>query len=181
MDANDSKWEHYLESVGYDVVVVQYRGRGHEHFHDEVIQIFDWMTLHRRDFYLRDADRKFECDAMRPWDNFFWWLELEEYPENSIILPGNWPGRGQTRAARSVGTKQASNSLRITTAAKKATVWLNPELVDFDEPLSISFKRLRYVEDISGDVPTLLEDVRTRGDRQHPFWVKLELDKLKRR
>ena len=27
---------------------------------------------------------------------------------------------------------------------------------------------------IHADVKTILEDVRTRGDRQHPFWAKIE-------
>jgi hypothetical protein len=27
---------------------------------------------------------------------------------------------------------------------------------------------------ITPDLQTILEDVRTRGDRQHPFWAKLD-------
>jgi hypothetical protein len=53
------------------------------------------------------------------------------------------------------------------------TVWLSPDLVAFNNSLKV---------DINGDnkrkvqpqIETLLEDVRTRGDRQHPFWAKVE-------
>jgi len=32
----------------------------------------------------------------------------------------------------------------------------------------------KTIPNIQPSVPTLLEDVRTRGDRQHPFWAKVE-------
>ncbi len=76
------------------------------------------------------------------------------------------------------------------------TVWLTPEMLDFDKPVNITINgqrvttrgrpdaerrssserpdrptRLRFVEP---DLETLLEDVRTRGDRLHPFWAKVE-------
>ena len=55
---------------------------------------------------------------------------------------------------------------------------LSPEMLDFQRRVNIvvnnqrAHKRDRSVEP---DLETLLEDVRTRGDRQHPFWTKVEV------
>jgi len=35
---------------GFDLTYVEYRGRGHEHFSDEILRIFDWMGRKRRTF-----------------------------------------------------------------------------------------------------------------------------------
>ena len=35
--------DRYLKK-GFDLTYVEYRGRGHEHFSDELINIFDWTT-----------------------------------------------------------------------------------------------------------------------------------------
>ena len=60
--------------------------------------------------------------------------------------------------------------------ASKITVWLSPELVDFNQPLVVEVNgRAISPRDriVRPDVSVLLEDVRTRADRQHPFWAKL--------
>jgi hypothetical protein len=56
------------------------------------------------------------------------------------------------------------------------TVWLSPDLVDFGQPLVVEVNnRTISPRDrmVRPDVGVLLEDVRTRADRQHPFWAKL--------
>ncbi len=61
--------------------------------------------------------------------------------------------------------------------AEKAIVWLSPELVDFNERLVVEVNnRAISPRDriVRPDLNVLLEDARTRGDRQHPFWAKME-------
>jgi hypothetical protein len=53
------------------------------------------------------------------------------------------------------------------------TVWLSPELVTFNDTLRVTINNRRQTK-VQPSVQTLLEDVRTRGDRQHPFWAKVE-------
>jgi hypothetical protein len=56
-------------------------------------------------------------------------------------------------------------------------VWLSPEAVDFDQrvPITINGRALASGgRVIAPDLGVLLEDVRTRADRQHPFWAKVE-------
>ncbi|MHC4177335.1 MAG: tetratricopeptide repeat protein, partial [Planctomycetota bacterium] len=52
--------DRYLQR-GYNCTVVEYLGRGHEHFYEEILRIFDWMGRVRRDFF----PREFECSTMR--------------------------------------------------------------------------------------------------------------------
>ena len=82
---------------GYDCTIVQYRGRGHESFQDEILHIFDWMNVsaRTRQFYPREM----EVLSMRPWDNYFWWLELDDFPANAMVVPAQWP---PTRARRAL-------------------------------------------------------------------------------
>jgi len=155
----------------YDVMVVEYIGRGHEHFQDEIQRLFQWMELHRRNFF----PREFTSASMRPWDNFFWWVELDDFPARSMVLPTDWPLRGATRAIATSGSVLPGNSIRLRTGAATATIWLTPDLVDFQKRIEISLNgRPQNVEAVPR-VETLLEDARTRGDRLHPFWARVEL------
>ena len=66
----------------------------------------------------------------------------------------------------------ATNGVRVTSTAEKVTVWLSPEIVDFSAKMSITINNKR-VPSPGPSIVTLLEDARTRGDRQHPFWAKV--------
>ena len=62
--------DRYLKN-GYNTTVVEYLGRGHEHFLDEQLPLFDWMNRCKRSFPLpreREGthEREFECNTMRP-------------------------------------------------------------------------------------------------------------------
>ncbi len=155
--------DRYLERAGYDVMYVEYKGRGHEHFHDEILRMFDWMGRYRRDF----VRKEFVCTSMRPWDQFFWWVELDGFPDRFVVLPTNWP-QPKAKDAETDAKITQGNTIRITTPATGVTVWLSPELVDFSAKLSYKNDRI----DVTPSTEVLLEDVRTRGDRQHPFWAK---------
>ncbi len=66
--------DRYLKN-GYNTTVVEYLGRGHEHFLDEQLPLFDWMTRCKRSFPLpREREllheREFACATMRLSDNF---------------------------------------------------------------------------------------------------------------
>ena len=165
--------DRYLKSHTFNCTVVEYRGRGHEHFSDEILRIFDWMGRFRRNFF----PRKFKCQTMRPWDNFFWNVEVEGLPAKSTVHPDDWPPPKGARASKVEGQILENNKVNVRAATNRVTVWLSPEIIDFQERTYIKVNggrinnRAPFVEP---DLPTLLEDVRTRGDRQHPFWAKVE-------
>ena len=75
------------------------------------------------------------------------------------------------------GKRLETNKIAVKVQAEKVIVWLSPELVDFNERLVVEVNnRAISPRDriVRPDLNVLLEDARTRGDRQHPFWAKLE-------
>ena len=81
---------------GFDSTVVEYLGRGHEDFYDEILRIFDWMGRFHRNFF----PREFTCETMRPWDNFFWWVEVQGLPPRSMVDPSRLAAAGRHAAGR---------------------------------------------------------------------------------
>ncbi len=169
LDLNARDWNRLLTHTGYDTMIVEYRGRGHEHFQDEIQRLFEWMRYHKRDFF----PREFEVSTMRPLDNFFWWLEVDGIPSGSLVLPAQWPVRAVRPAVISADVREKKNIV-LKTGTAAATLWLSPEMVDFDSDISIYVNGKSPTLDVSPNVAVMLEDARQRGDRQHPFWSRVE-------
>jgi hypothetical protein len=167
---NATQLDRYLKP-NTDITVIEYLGRGYEPYGDEIQRIFDWAS--RRE---RKVPKEIDCVSMRPWDNFFWWIEAEGLPAKSMVAPANWPPPSKARPFPIEGKRLESNKLIVNAQAGKVTVWLSPDLVDFGAQLACDINgrnvspRDRMVRP---DLQVLLEDVRTRADRQHPYWAKL--------
>ena len=167
---NGMDLDRYL-AKGFDTTYVEYRGRGHEHFADEILRIFDWMERRKRTFLPTTIDTV----TMRPWDNFFWWVELSGAPPKTVVLPSQWPPGQGVRPFTLEAKTTATNGLIVHCGAERVRVWLSPDLVDFTRPVNVSLDGKKLWRDpVDPDEGVLLEDLRTRGDRQHPFWAVLE-------
>ncbi|MGY8768458.1 MAG: carboxylesterase family protein [Pirellulales bacterium] len=171
-ELNTRDFDRYLTKANMDVTVVEYRGRGHEHFQDEIQEMFKWMNLHKRNFMKRD----FKAMAMRPWDNFYYWVEVQNFPDRSIVLPSHWPA-AKASAMTTEAKVLATNGVRVDSGAAKATIYLSPDIVDFSKRITVNFKGRNEGGEIVPSAETMLEDVRTRSDRQHPFWAKVTIDR----
>lgn len=157
---------------GYDLTYVEYRGRGHEHFSDEILRLFDWMRRRTRTPFPTEI----EAVTMRPWDRFFWWLEVEGAPPRTIVLPADWPPPPGTRPLSVEAKVGATNGITARCGTERARVWLSPELVDLSQPVSVTIDgRTLHRGPVVPDLAVLLEDLRLRGDRQHPFWAVVDL------
>ncbi|TWU23751.1 peptidase [Bythopirellula polymerisocia] len=152
----------------FDTTVVEFHGRGYEPFHDEILEIFDWLGRKQRVW----PPQEFECNTMRDWDNFFWWIEGRGFP--SSVTPGNWPARN-ARPTPVEGRIGNGNRLSARTACAETTIWLRPDVVDFDKPIRVTLNGNRVKGDDQPSLEVLLEDARTRADRQRPFWAKLQV------
>ena len=53
-----------------------------------------------------------------------------------------------------------------------ATLWLAPDFVNFEEKVRIQ-GRGQFNDFVAPSNRVLLEDVRRRGDRKHPFWANV--------
>lgn len=158
---------------GFDATYIEYRGRGHEHFSDEILRIFAWMAIKKRNFFPAEI----EAVSLRPWDNFFWWVESAGQPPRTTVLPDDWPPP-QGVAPLSITAKTTpGNSIVVRCGAADVTIWLSPEFIDFRQPATVTLNGRRLFRgEITPDLDVMLEDLRLRGDRQHPFWAKLQTE-----
>lgn len=172
MSTNARDLDRYLNR-GYNATVVEYLGRGHEDFYDEILRLFDWMGRMQRNFF----PREFAAVSMRPWDNFFWWVELEGYPARSMVDPTQWPPPSGFRPIKTEAAVTANNNgLRVQARSARITIWLAPEMVDFQRQIVVIVNGMRANPPnrvVQPDVAVMLEDARLRADRRHPFWAKL--------
>ena len=170
---NRRNFDWYL-TKGYPSTVVQFRGRGQESFSDEILRLFEWMKIYRREF----PKKHFEVQSMRPWDNAFWWVEVEEFTSSSMVDPFDWPVKGTRPAKITADVTSGNNGLRINSIQLlRTSIWLSPELINFDLRTEITVNNRKIP--LSGgfaepNLRHLLDDVRTRHDRQHPFWLRLD-------
>jgi pimeloyl-ACP methyl ester carboxylesterase len=170
MKTNSQLFDQFLsrriDKKPFNATVVEYHGRGYEPYHDEILNIFDWMGRQKREW-----PKNFQCNTMRDWDNFFWWVEAQGFPNS--ITPGNWP-RGSARPTILQGEVLNGNKLSARSAADETTIWLRPELVDFSKPIRVELNGKRLTGDTTPSLDVILEDARTRVDRQRPFWAKIQ-------
>jgi len=169
---NARDFDRYM-TRGYNVTVVEYLGRGHEDYYDEIQRLFDWMNRLRRNFY----PKEFTCATMRSWDNFFWWVELASLPKNATVEPSDWPPPRGTQAVQVTGMVNTNNGLSVRTGSGMINVWLSPKLVDLHRRVNVvvNGRRLGAEAATTANLDVLLEDARTRADRQNPFWARVEM------
>ena len=76
-----------------------------------------------------------------------------------------------------ISAKVTNGGLNVRSGTDRVTVWLTPDIVDFQERLTVVVNGRRAGKrdkPVRPDLQTLLEDVRTRGDRQNPFWARVD-------
>lgn len=162
----------YLSSPKYDAIGVEYLGRPRDHFLEELPRIIDWMELtsHRRP----RAPTEIEVNTARSGDRFFYWLEIPEIDPASVVSPVQFEVKSLRLEASLAAT---GNSIRLSKyPGRQAWVWLRPDMVDFTRPIEVISKtNSKSRSTVAPDNAILLEDARTRADRQAPFYAKVEV------
>ena len=161
-------------SKPFDMTYVQFKGRGAEPFSEETTRVFEWAAMKTRRFFSQEERVVY---SIRPWDNFFWSAELFDFPEKNMIDPlfANLQGHGY-HAAKTEFFRIVDNSLRVRSTAERGVIFLSPEQINFDQKMEVVFNGKKLTPQ-NGRVPAsskvMLEDARTRADRQHPFWASV--------
>ncbi len=170
---NGKYLDRLLKSPDFDTMLVIYKGRGRDHFQEELPRIMEWMNLsgHRRDF----AVKSFEVSTARPGDNFFWFLELRDMNPSIVINPHLYSIKSQISVADATVLPAGTNGLRVGSFPSDGyTLWLSPDFVNLDEKITIIDRgKTRLLTPVI-DISVLLEDIRQRADRQHPFWMRAD-------
>ncbi|MCL2743133.1 MAG: alpha/beta hydrolase-fold protein [Planctomycetaceae bacterium] len=180
---NAMVYNRYLaqQSKPNEVTVVRFIGRGMEMFPDEIIRLFEWMKLHHRNF----EPLGFEAETMRPWDNFFWGVELgnlakdkPDYVRDPMFFPDKG-GLPKNMIQVSMKQMKANNSVQFNVGPKlpNVVIYLTPNIIDFNAKASVKVGNKDYHPKngyVEPSIEVMLYDAKTRGDRLHPFWARLD-------
>ena len=165
---------------GFPGILSVYKGRGVDWFRSDVPVLFDWMSRKKRvsttavlkiDDKLRQA-----WQTMRPTDNRFYWLEVNEIEESKQLsvkkTTVQFPANIQ-------GDVSGDNVIRVNSAGvKKLSILLTADLIDWQKPVRVvlnnSPARNYKPKMLEPDLELLLEDYRIRGDRRVLLLNRLE-------
>ena len=165
--------------LGQDLIYVEYIGHGYESYYSEIHKLFDWMELHRRFKHPKEI----EVDVLRPSENRFYWVQMEGFPETleasqlAVDDPATHGRRVRPMRLKANLTDGHPDraTFYVSSGADRHVLYFSPELVDFDRKISVVVNgRRRASEFLAGRIDVMLEDLRVRGDRQMPYWTKLE-------
>jgi pimeloyl-ACP methyl ester carboxylesterase len=167
--------DRYL-NARYDFLLVTYRGRGEEDFYEEIHHLFEWMNApdHQR---RKPPPKEFEGDLMRANDNFFWWLEAQEIDSKMVISPLLYDVTSKRDTSKLGGRVSTKNSVAISKSpGKRVVVLLSPDIgLDMQDQVQVTWGNRRTTTVPGGNLKAMLEDARTRADRQHPAWDRVVL------
>ena len=170
LEENARELNHMMRH-GVDVVYCEYKSRGYETYYEELERIFDWMELHRRATFVRE----WESEILRHTDADMYWIVPHELPDK-LREPIVWDQpRRRIRTMQMEGKATVGNAVYIRHPGRSTTIWLSPELVDFDERVKVSVNgRVKFVGFLQPSIEALLDDLRVRGDREQLYWVRLD-------
>lgn len=158
---------------GYDLIYTEFIGRGHERYYGEVHKLFDWMQLHTRTKYPDEV----EARILRPVDNRFFWLKFDGLPRNATLSIADDDLHLPVNPVKLTARVTVGNTIHVRSGAKSNTIWLSPKFVDFDRRVKIQINGQRKFNDfLRPDFAAMLADLRSRGDRQKLYSVKLTFD-----
>lgn len=171
-------WNNWLRTQTlHDCTIVQYKGRLDERFAENVPDMFDWIRVQRRR-YPDGSEFEFACKSIRPWDNYFWFVELHGFPEKNTTWPELFEPKG-IRALEINGQQRGINSNTFVVGPKTAgtgmTLWLNPSYFDFSREIVIH-GRGSFEGSVRPSRRVLLEDARQRADFKRPYWAKVQCE-----
>jgi hypothetical protein len=159
---------------GMDVVLVEFVQRGQEAYYEETPRIFEWMEAMRR----QKVPREFLMHVLRPSENRFYWLRAEGLPKSvmeSDVLAG--PNHGPVSPMPFGAKITPGNTIYITSRAKTHTIWLTPELVSAEKPVTIMLRGVRKDHKVAkASIEDVIDDFATRADRQMIFTTRIDVN-----
>ncbi len=173
-ETNGKEWDKLLSIKQIDCLVTLYRGRKPDHFQEELPRIMDWMSFPAR--VRNPFPKEFKATTSRAGDRFFWWFETKQLFQDKLVPPLLYKA-GFEYEIKSTIIKENNTVLMETVPAKNFTLWLSPEIIDLEKEIHFSIKGKRERRDPKPDSRVILEDVRGRADRQHPFWMRVDFPK----
>lgn len=154
-------WAH---AGGYDMTVVEYKGRGHVAFPEEYDLLLDWMLAKRRDPVLRRIDAAVPREGSEAFKGFLLAdaVKGKTADDNTRAWPlkylsrmtGSWRGNTLTIDANDIG---------------KIDVWFDPAVCNFDEDVIVKINGKDTKVKLRADFGTALEACEMIGERGRFF------------
>ncbi len=170
-----AEWLQTLMLNGTDILVSQYKARGHETFYSEIHRLFEWMELHHRPA----EPKEFDFRSLRTTDvRMHWvrWADATPKGRRSTKPAPNAKPAPIILTARILPGETEKKSIVLGGQAP-VTVWLNASLIDLDKKLRITIEGDQKFNDfLKPEIEAVLEDFRQRGDRQRLHSIRIQID-----
>lgn len=162
----------------HDVIYCDYKDRGYESYYEEQPRLFEWMETKRRaplSEVMRWGGAEGQVGSLRKSDNRFYWLEAGA-PRDELFKPIIWDApQRRVRLVPYEGTITPGGTIYVRHPGQATTIWLSPELVDFDERIKVNINGQVVMNDfVSPSIADMLEELRLHGDRERLFWARLQ-------
>lgn len=162
---------------GADVLVAQYKCRGHETYYSEIHRLFEWMELHRRPAEPKD----FKFASLSTTDVRMHWVRWSDATPKAkgAIKQVSAPAKTTapiTLSARILPGETDTKNISLG-GRGPVTIWLNSDLIDLDKRLNITYEGDRKFNNfLKPEIEAVLEDFRQHGDRQRLHSVLIQID-----
>jgi pimeloyl-ACP methyl ester carboxylesterase len=169
---------------GYPTLVITYKGRGADWFSQELPFLFDWMGRKRRAEPGRilgpAGATEFESGfrTVRSGDNRFHWMTVDElHPACSVNYEKGLTGNRIPVPAKLYAKINEGNAVQVNARGiKNATIWFGQGMFDYSKPVKVTVgEKKPLLKEVKPNLGVLMEDLYERGDRQRPYFDKLEL------
>jgi hypothetical protein len=158
----------------YDFTHVEYLKRGVEEIPEEVPAILDWLGKWKR----TASPKSFKAYSTRPSDDRYFGVVLKEFTPGRTIEPEAVEPLGKNvprPASIEVTTSAPANLIQVKAdGVKRLEYWVAPDMVDFSKRMEVRVNGKTAIKGVARpDLGAFLEDLRVRGDRQQPYWLKV--------
>jgi len=159
----------FVKGAWYDLLYVEFPGRGLDPYADELPRMFDWMELHVR----RPMPAEFEYSTLRQVDNAPFWVSAD-LPKTFVLPPPPGAARG-IELMKIKGKITAGNTVYVSSPGAQVRLRLSDGLVDLDDRVTVSINgKSKPPQFFEPDLKIMLEDYRNNADRSRIATVILE-------
>jgi hypothetical protein len=162
--ANNTVFDNMIGKHGaqFDIILVEYLGKGLSRYADEVPKLFDWMELQRR----QPVPKSIEVKSLRKTDNRFFWATVTDLPRTTILPPP--PGVPTSINPMMLELEVTpGNVIRLKSAGDRYVVRFLPDLIDFDKRVVVrSEGRQIYNKFVTPETSAILNELHLTGDRK---------------
>jgi hypothetical protein len=166
-------------SAGYPAICAIYKGRGFEFLEAELPYVFDWMSRKKRASALPDLGRQLhDYRTVRASSNQFFWISSNEIDPHNLRSNNprvEYPARIHAHIVE-------GNRINVEVfGMRQLSIWLGRESIDFAKPVNVKIDRIgssaiagSWSKMLTPSISVLLEDLYERGDRQRPFYQRID-------